>query len=201
MIENLVLASGNAHKAAESEAWFCERGWNLKVHDASKFGGMDGCVESADDFEGNAKIKAKLLLSKVPEDHWVLADDSGLVVDSLGGAPGVYSARFAGEGATDRQNRELLLERMRKVSSERKRSARFVCVLALAQKRKKIRIYRGECEGRILTRADGAGGFGYDPIFAPKGARRSFARFEPSEKNKISHRGLALEKLEKDLTP
>ncbi len=126
---------------------------------------------------------------------WVLSDDSGLVVDALDGGPGVFSARFAGEGATDQQNRELLLERMRRIRPGIRRSARFVCLLVLARGDGTIREFRGECEGRILTRAKGLGGFGYDPVFAPEGYSQSFAELETAEKNRISHRGKALELL------
>lgn len=196
----IVLASGNAHKAEEIEAWLRSRGHRISVKTAREFGGMNGCEETATDFEGNAKIKVRFLRKSVPKGVWILADDSGLEVDALNGAPGVYSARFAGEGASDQQNRELLLERLRKIPSGSRRSARFVCVLALLREGARVRIFRGECEGRILTRARGKGGFGYDPIFSPNGFRRSFAEISPEEKNRISHRGRALEKFEKELT-
>jgi XTP/dITP diphosphohydrolase len=196
----IVLASGNAHKAREIQGWLQIRGHSVRVLTASKFGGMDGCEETATDFEGNARIKAEFLQKRVPAGTWILADDSGLSVDALDGAPGVFSARFAGEGATDQQNRELLLERMRKVTQPRRRSAQFVCVLALWKGDGPIELFRGECEGAVLKRSKGAGGFGYDPIFSPKGSQLSFAEIDPAEKNRISHRGKALEKIEKELT-
>lgn len=196
----MVLATGNSHKAREVGHWFQSRGHNVKVSSAAEFGGMLGCVENADDFEGNAAIKVRFLRDRVPGDVWVLADDSGLEVDALGGAPGVLSARFAGEGASDLANRELLLERMRKIRLARRRSARFVCVLALAKGRDDPAFFKGCCQGRILMESRGEGGFGYDPIFAPNGSDLSFAEFSEAEKNRISHRGRALEELEKVLT-
>lgn len=196
----LVLATGNPHKASEVEGWLRERGHSVEVRTAVEFGGMAGCVEEADDFEGNAAIKARFLRGRVPEEFWVLADDSGLEVDALNGEPGVRSARFAGEGSTDTANRELLLERLRKVRSVRRRGARFVCVLALMRSARDLSFFHGVCEGRILTAPRGEGGFGYDPVFAPEGDDRSFAEIEAVEKNRISHRGRALLEFEKVLT-
>ncbi|MFP4353428.1 MAG: non-canonical purine NTP pyrophosphatase [Puniceicoccaceae bacterium] len=193
--EGLVLASGNEHKAGEIEAWLRARDLRIRVRTAAAFGGMAGCGETAEDFEGNARIKVEFLRPKVPPGSWILADDSGLEVDALGGGPGVRSARFAGEGAGDRRNRELLLERMRDFPSARRRTARFVCVLALAEGPGPVEFFRGECEGRILPHPAGAGGFGYDPVFAPRGSGRSFAEIPAAEKNRISHRAKALEKL------
>ncbi len=199
---DLVLATGNRHKALEIERWFRHRGLKIAVDTAEAYGGMDGCREDAGSFEGNASCKALFLRPRVPTEIPVLADDSGLEVDALDGAPGVLSARFAGDDADDRANRELLLERMRFIRSPRKRAARFVCVLALAhgEGRRAVRSFRGECEGVILFRPKGNGGFGYDPVFAPTGCDRSFAELSPEEKDGISHRGKALEMLEKVLT-
>jgi len=194
--DGIVLASGNEHKAGEIESWLRARGLGIRVRTAAAFGGMAGCAETAEDFEGNARIKVEFLRTKVPAGTWILADDSGIEVDALAGAPGVRSARFAGEGASDLQNRELLLERMKNFSSPRRRTARFVCVLALGRGRGAVEFFRGECEGRILPRPAGEGGFGYDPVFAPRGSGRSFAEIPAAEKNQISHRAKALEKLE-----
>ncbi len=199
-IFRLVLATGNQHKASEMESWLRDRGHSVEVRSAAEFGGMEGCVEDADDFEGNAAIKARFLRGRVPDEFWVLADDSGLEVDALDGAPGVRSARFAGEGASDLANRELLLESMRKIRPDRKRGARFVCVLALARAGTDLAFFRGVCDGRILHRPTGEGGFGYDPVFAPEGCGRSFAEMDAAEKNRISHRGRALLAFEKVLT-
>ena len=199
MTGRIVFASGNPHKAGEIEGWFRARGQRVTVEPAACYGGMDGCAETAEDFAGNARIKAVFLRSRVPEHLPVLADDSGLEVDALGGAPGVRSARFAGEGAGDAANRGLLLRRLRGVPGA-ERTARFVCVLAWADAERAPAFYRGECEGRILPTEKGNGGFGYDPVFAPTGSDRSFAEFDPAAKQRISHRGRALEALEKALT-
>lgn len=198
-LREIVLASGNSHKAAEIESWLHGEGHPVRIVTASRFGGMDGCEETAPDFEGNARIKVEFARAKLPPDQWVLADDSGLVVDALDGAPGVRSARFAGEGATDQQNWELLLERMRKIRSPRQRSARFVCVLALSRGAESVEFFCGECGGSLLLHPSGSHGFGYDPVFAPTGYRKSFAELGDSVKNRISHRAQALARLAESL--
>ena len=122
----------------------------------------------------------------------LFADDSGLEVDALGGAPGVYSARFAGPGATDAANNQLLLERMR---GERGRSARFVCVIALADGGRLLQIFRGAVEGQILEEPRGPHGFGYDPLFYYPPFGCSFGEAAPDRKLTVSHRGKALRAL------
>lgn len=199
ILKTIVLASGNSHKAQEVESWLRTRGLPIKVQTASEFGGMSGCIESADSFEGNAKIKVDFLRERVPSDFWVLADDSGLVVDALDGAPGVFSARFAGEDATDEQNVELLLERMRKFRSARQRSGRFVCALSLSISERGRESFLGECNGSILSHPRGENGFGYDPVFLPEGFSKSFAEMKDEEKNRLSHRAKALEGFEEFL--
>lgn len=125
-----------------------------------------------------------------------LADDSGLCVDALGGRPGVHSARFAGAGAGDRENYELLLRLMAGVEDRR---ARFVCVVALALSEDAVVTAEGQCEGVILTAPAGEGGFGYDPVFLHPESGRTFAQLEDDEKNALSHRGRALEALRRRL--
>jgi XTP/dITP diphosphohydrolase len=123
----------------------------------------------------------------------VIADDSGLEVDALGGAPGIFSARYAGENAGDVPNVNKLLRELRKrnIATE-KRSARFRCVIALAQNGKLLGVFEGFVEGKIVDPPRGSGGFGYDPIFEPKGFDQTFAEMAPEMKNKISHRGKAI---------
>jgi XTP/dITP diphosphohydrolase len=154
------------------------------------------CVEDGATFEENAVIKAR---------HYgrhasglLFADDSGLVVDALGGAPGVYSARFSGEHANDASNNRLLLERMRGVEN---RAARFVCVVALVEGEAVRGLYRGEVEGVILDSPRGTGGFGYDPLFyyAPFGC--TFGEASEEQKFLVSHRGKALLAMLRSLTP
>ena len=139
-----------------------------------------------------------------------IADDSGLMVDALDGAPGVYSARFSGAGATDRSNNEKLLALLKDVQEE-KRTAKFVSVITMIYPHGDKIVARGECQGRIIFEERGSGGFGYDPLFIPdecgvgKAEKRpntegrSYAQLTPDEKDAISHRGVALAKLEKEL--
>jgi XTP/dITP diphosphohydrolase len=145
--------------------------------------------ETGATFEENAALKATYYSGFVAES--VFADDSGLAVDALDGAPGVYSARFAGENATDAKNNALLLEKLR---DQPDRSARFVCVIALARQGKVLGCERGEAEGEILTSMTGTGGFGYDPLFFSPEAGRTFAELDEAAKFAISHRGRAFRK-------
>jgi XTP/dITP diphosphohydrolase len=147
-------------------------------------------AETGSTFEENARIKAEYYSRYAPGP--LFADDSGLEVDALGGAPGVYSARYAGEHATDQQNNELLLERL---AHKQDRTARFVCVIALAENGRTIQTFRGEVEGEIIARPRGPGGFGYDPLFYYKPFRLTFGEVEGERKFAVSHRGQALRKL------
>ncbi len=148
--------------------------------------------EDGDTFYKNALKKASVLAEKMSVP--VLADDSGLEVDALDGAPGVYSARYSGENATDESNTEKLLRALESVPYE-KRTARFVCVMCLVMPGEKTYSTRGETEGIILTEPRGEGGFGYDPVFYSEHYQKSFAELSSDEKNAISHRGIALEKM------
>ncbi|WP_022852232.1 RdgB/HAM1 family non-canonical purine NTP pyrophosphatase [Limisalsivibrio acetivorans] len=148
--------------------------------------------ETGSTYEENASIKAAAL-SKLINDAHVIADDSGLSVEAMEGAPGVYSARFAGENATDAQNNDKLLRVMKDVPDEM-RDAAFVCAIALAKNGEVLKTFRGECPGRLAHEPKGGNGFGYDPlVITPDG--RSMAELSPAEKNSISHRGKALRKL------
>jgi XTP/dITP diphosphohydrolase len=129
----------------------------------------------------------------------VLADDSGLEVDSLGGAPGVFSARYAGEGATDAANRGKLLEEMARLAADAPRTARFRCVLALARGGEKIATFEGVVEGEVVRAERGAAGFGYDPLFQPNEFPETFAELPAATKNSISHRGRAATKMKQFL--
>jgi XTP/dITP diphosphohydrolase len=144
--------------------------------------------ETGDSFEANAAEKA-LYYSQFVSDY-LFADDSGLEVDALNGEPGVYSARFAGEHATDQQNNELLIERLKGNSD---RTARFVCVIALVRKGELIRTFRASVEGRIIDDARGSGGFGYDPLFFHEPFGCTFGEAPIEDKIKVSHRAQALE--------
>ena len=147
--------------------------------------------ETGKTFEENALIKAKSIydIVNIP----VLADDSGLEVDYLNGEPGVYSARYAGEKATDTENCKKLLVKLENVNTEN-RKARFRCVLVLYNGND-IEYFNGECEGRITEKMRGSSGFGYDPLFLPAGYTKTFAELDLETKNRISHRGKALQNL------
>lgn len=144
-------------------------------------------AETGATFEANAVTKALYYSAYAP--GMLFADDSGLEVDALGGAPGVLSARFAGPGATDAANNRLLLEKLRDAAD---RTARFVCVIALAEKGTLLSTFRGAVEGRLLRRPRGRNGFGYDPLFYYPPFRATFAQVDPDRKFAVSHRGQAL---------
>ena len=196
----LLLASGNPKKLRELEAHLAQHG--VQVLSPSDVGGLPEVVEDGATFSANAAKKARC--AALHSKRWSLADDSGLEVDALDGAPGVYSARFSGEGATDARNNALLLERLRDVPRER-RGARFVCSLALARPDGEIVIaLEGYAHGSILEQERGERDFGYDPLFLfdepdlPQ-TGRSFAELSLEEKSDISHRGRALKQLEQAL--
>ncbi len=194
MTRTIYLATGNAHKLREFQQMFAAAALPWKVEGAAALGGMPPVDENAGTFSGNALLKAHALQKPAPKDAWVLADDSGLEVTALGGAPGVHSARYAGVGAKDGANTEKLLHAL-EIIPEGSRSARFVCVLALRGPDDAEKFFEGDCRGRIGRVPSGGGGFGYDPVFFPDGFDKTFAELGDDVKNKISHRGQALRKL------
>lgn len=149
--------------------------------------------ETAADFSGNALIKARAIAARHVGD-WVMADDSGLEVDALGGEPGVRSARYAGEPSDARANNALLLKNLDGVYDRR---AHFTCCVALIDPGGREHVVAGRCFGTIARAETGAGGFGYDPLFVPDGHSRSFAELSAEEKNAISHRGRALAEMKR----
>lgn len=183
----LVAATRNRKKLAELSRMLKQVGITLMGLD--DFPGCPDVEEDAPDFRGNALKKARAIAAHTG--HAALADDSGLVVDALGGRPGVLSARYSGPEATDKTNNALLLEELASVPDE-KRTARFVCVIALVEPGQPERIFEGEVEGRIAFSLMGESGFGYDPLFIPDGHERSFAQMSGTEKDSMSHRGRAL---------
>ncbi len=191
----LLVASNNAKKRQELERIVV--GLGLEVVTPKDVGIDLDPDESGSSFEENSRIKA--LAFAAATDLPVLADDSGLCVDALDGAPGVRSARFAGEDATDADNRRDLLSRLEGVPEPR-RTARFVCVATLARRGEVIAQERGSCAGTILTRERGDGGFGYDPLFRPEAEDRTFAELPPGIKDRISHRGDALRRMKPHLS-
>lgn len=187
----LIIASNNAHKVTEIKAILGDYYEQiLSLRDAGIEIDVD---EDADTFEGNALKKASEIFDAVDADA-VLSDDSGLEVDALGGAPGVYSARYAGEGHDDAANNAKILENMKDVADE-KRSCRFVSAVALVRKDKQPIVVRGTVEGMLLHAPQGENGFGYDPLFFYEPFNKSFAELTADEKNTVSHRKNALEAL------
>lgn len=193
----VVLASGNAGKLRELAALLGPLGWELVPQQQL---GVESVPETGSTFAENALIKARhaARAARLP----ALADDSGIEVDALGGRPGVWSARFAGEHATDRENLEKMLKELRGVPPER-RTARYRCVIAHVGSADDPRPILGEgCwEGLIAEAPRGEGGFGYDPIFLPRHGDRTAAELEPEEKSAVSHRAQALSSLRAQLRP
>lgn len=163
------------------------RGRGLRVLPAEK---MPAVVEDTGTFVGNARKKAVALQEALGGEAWVLADDSGVCVDALGGAPGVESAYYAGPQSDPAANLRKLAEVMRDVP-EGQRAARFVCVLLLRGPGGEEQVFEGRCEGVLCREPRGAKGFGYDPLFVPEGFACTYAELGESEKNAISHRGRA----------
>ncbi|MDN4527046.1 XTP/dITP diphosphatase [Fictibacillus fluitans] len=186
----VLIATKNAGKAKEFQFMFAEMGIEvsslLDVKDAPEV------EETGTTFAENARLKAEEIanLYELP----VISDDSGLVIDALGGRPGVFSARYAGIEKDDNKNMDKVLNEMRSVPDE-ERMARFVCALAVARPGKETVIVEGHCEGSIAYKKTGSHGFGYDPIFIVKGTSNTMAELTKEEKNKISHRAKALAKL------
>ena len=182
----VLVSTRNAHKLVEIRQIL---GPSFELLDLSSVPALGEVEETGTTFEENAALKA--LAASAHFDGWVLADDSGLEVDALGGAPGVRSARFSGEGATDVTNRALLLEKLATVPADQ-RSARFRCVIALARGGEVLAHFSGAVEGVIIQSEKGEGGFGYDPLFVPEGFGETFAELGAETKNRLSHRGRAL---------
>ena len=179
----IYVATHNAHKLREIGEILA--GWEIVADDP------EGVEEDAPDFAGNALIKVRAIFGHHPGE-WCMADDSGLEVRALGGAPGVHSARYAGEPCNTPANNALLLKNLEGKSDRR---ARFTCCCALVDPSGEEMVVHGHCPGRIAEKASGSEGFGYDPLFIPDGYDKSFADLSADEKNAISHRGRALEKV------
>lgn len=187
----LIIASNNANKVREIKEIL--GGFFTDILTMREAGLHIDVVEDGDTFEANALKKATEILAAAPSADAALSDDSGLMVDALGGAPGIYSARYSGAGHDDAANNAKLLANMRGVPEE-KRTCRFVSAVALVRRGKPNSplITRGEAEGRLLTAPRGQGGFGYDPLFYYPPLSKSFAELSPMEKNAVSHRKRAL---------
>lgn len=187
----IVAATQNKHKIEEIAA--ITREFGMEIISRQEAGVPDFEVEEdGDTFEENSEKKARAIMEACGQ--ITIADDSGLVVDALGGAPGVYSARYAGEECSDKKNNVKLLAVMSDVPSEQ-RTAKFVSVITMVYPDGSKLVARGECAGRIIFEEKGENGFGYDPLFVPEGFDRTFAQLTPDEKNRISHRASALRNL------
>ncbi len=190
----LYFASGNAHKAAELQGLARVLDAPVDIVSARSLGGMPEVTEDAGTFVGNARKKAAALRQRVPSDGWVLADDSGVCVDALEGAPGVESAYYAGPQGDSAANLAKLEQAMRGVPAER-RGAHFLCVLVVQGPGGAEEVFEGLCRGRLLESPRGDAGFGYDPLFVPDGYDRSYAELGEDVKNRISHRAQAFARL------
>ena len=190
--KKFVLASNNMKKLAELSDIMRQMGFVIVSQ--SEAGFFKIVDETGDTFEENALLKARAAAAATG--MAAVADDSGLCVDALGGAPGVYSARYGGEGRTDEERCEFLLTNM---AGEKQRAAKFVSVIACVFPDGTELLSRGECAGEILYKPRGENGFGYDPLFEADGAGKSMAEMCPMEKNAVSHRGRALAKFADEL--
>ncbi|MBQ8248929.1 MAG: XTP/dITP diphosphatase [Clostridia bacterium] len=184
----IVLASRNKKKIRELETLLADLSSKVQVLSLDDIGYTEDIIEDGDTFSENSRIKAT---GPARLGYIGIADDSGLCVDALDGAPGVYSARFSGEGATDGSNNEKLLSLLENVPDE-KRTARFCTVVTCAFPDGTDFQVEGVCEGTILHAADGEGGFGYDPLFYYAPLKKTFAALSADEKNAVSHRGKAM---------
>ena len=181
----MILATGNRHKLAE----MVELLPSVELQPLPA--GFEMPPEDGDSFEANALIKARAVREATGE--VVIADDSGIAAEDLGGAPGIYSARYAGEGAGDEVNLDKLLREVNRAGGARR--AAYVCAIALIDETGSEHVFEARCEGRLLRERRGSGGFGYDPIFVPDETgpedERTYSELSAAEKNAISHRGKA----------
>jgi XTP/dITP diphosphohydrolase len=192
-MKKIVLATANTHKVFEFQRILNELVSDLELVPASDFLGVPEVAETGATFAENALIKARAIndFTKLP----ALADDSGLVVDALNGAPGIFSARYAGLTATDAENVEKLLIEIKDISPDLL-FARFECAIALVDSQQNLElVVEGQMPGQVIKEVRGANGFGYDPVFVPQGLAKTSAELSDQEKDQISHRGIALRKI------
>ena len=188
----LVLATRNQGKIKEFKELVSN--FDIEIKSLSHFGPLPQVPEDGETFEANAYKKAHFT-SKVLG-FPAIADDSGLLVDAFGGIPGVHSARYAGENASDEENNHKLLEAMK---GKDNRKASFECVIAIAVPGGPALVYKGKCDGEITYKMTGEDGFGYDPLFYYPPLKKTFAQLSPEEKNRVSHRGQALKEFMTEL--
>ena len=186
-MQKLLVATGNSHKTDEIRAIL---GAGYVVSDLKAHPELPEVEETGTTFLENATLKAVEISKQV--EGLILSDDSGLEVDALGGEPGVYSSRYAGEAGNDAANNKKLLHELQ---GEDSRTARFRCVMVLAQDGEVLASFDGAVEGRMLSELHGEGGFGYDPLFVPDGYEQTFAQLSEEIKNQLSHRAVAMQKV------
>ena len=192
----LVLATRNQGKVREIGDILQDQS-GIELLSLRNYPDAPDVVEDGKTYDENAIKKASTLAEYTG--HLTIADDSGLEVDALDGAPGVHSARYAGENASDQDRIAKLLNALQDIPDDR-RSGRFICAVAIAEPLAKVQVVRGVCEGRIIHGSRGTSGFGYDPIFVPLNYAETFAELGDEIKNQISHRAKALEKASKMLS-
>ncbi|PRR80720.1 dITP/XTP pyrophosphatase [Clostridium vincentii] len=200
IMKKIILASNNIHKINEIKQLLKEISIeisSLKDEDID----ID-VIEDGETFKENAKKKASeivdFLKKRGDNDFVVMADDSGLEVDYLKGEPGIYSARYAGKHGNDKENNEKLLEKLKGVTKDN-REAKFICEIILMDSDKKCLSVKGEVKGIILEELSEEGGFGYDPLFYYEPLKKSFSELDQEDKNKVSHRGIALSRLKNQI--
>ena len=186
-MQKLLVATGNSHKTDEIRAIL---GAGYVVSDLKAHPELPEVEETGTTFLENATLKAVEISKQV--EGLILSDDSGLEVDALGGEPGVYSSRYAGEAGNDAANNKKLLHELQ---GKDNRTARFRCVMVLAQDGEVLTSFDGAVEGRMLSELHGEGGFGYDPLFVPDGYEQTFSQLSEGIKNQLSHRAVAMQKV------
>jgi len=192
-MKKIVLATANTHKVIEFQRILNELLPDLELVAASQFPGVPEVEETGSTFAENALIKARAIneFTNLP----ALADDSGLVVEALNGAPGIFSARYAGINADDKANVVKLLNEIKELDQSLL-GAKFECAIALVDKSEDLElVVDGQMPGQVIKEVRGENGFGYDPIFVPQGLTKTSSELTDSEKDKISHRGIALRKM------
>ena len=192
MSVQLVLATRNAKKLAELDRLLAGAGLDVEILGSAVFSDLPEIEETGSTFAENSLIKARAVAAHTG--LIAIADDSGLCVDVLDGQPGIYSARWAGQGATDESNLDLVLEQIRDIEPAR-RTAHFACAAALVLPSGEEYVVQGQVNGVLLTQRRGVGGFGYDPIFLPDGFDITTAEMTSEQKDAISHRGQAMRAL------
>lgn len=192
-MKKIVLATANTHKVIEFQRILGELLPDLELTASSNFSKVPVVEESGATFAENALLKAKVIneFTKLP----AIADDSGLVVEALNGAPGIFSARYAGINATDQENVAKLISEIINIDDSLL-EASFECAIALVDREQSLElVVQGQMPGRVIKQVRGANGFGYDPMFIPQGFSKTAAELSDQDKDKISHRGIALQKM------